>query len=107
MRQPRRRPKPDRRGALRPQLFSADGLLSPPQGTAEGCEEGLVLIEAHVIALEEAKTEKEAHGEFESGILRIKRCEWLIISSTGRSKIRARASATLWRMPPDSCPGAS
>jgi hypothetical protein len=37
---------------------------------AKSAQEGLVLTEAQVVALERAKTEKEAHGERASGLLR-------------------------------------
>jgi hypothetical protein len=33
---------------------------------AKSAQEGLILTKAQLVALEEAKTEKEAHGEFES-----------------------------------------
>jgi len=37
---------------------------------AKSAQEGLVLTEAQLVALEKAKTEKEAHGEFERCSLR-------------------------------------
>jgi hypothetical protein len=42
---------------------------------AKSAQEGLVLTEAQLVALEKAKTEKEAHGEFLLCSLAQARCD--------------------------------
>jgi hypothetical protein len=64
---------------------------------AKSAQEGLVLTEAPLVALEKAKTEKEAHGEFESehhGVLRAPRTRSMSATSRVLGASISRPSST-------------